>query len=105
MQGNGEITMAQNSTGYFFAGLVIGGLTGAVVVLLLAPQSGAETREQIQQKTNELYGDATKAAGEAMEQVRQTSRRVSKKARDLVDEGRDFVSNIASEGEIEIPAA
>jgi len=33
------------------AGLLIGGLAGAGAMLLLAPQSGKETRAQIQQKT------------------------------------------------------
>lgn len=40
--------MAQNNEGgAFFAGLVIGGLVGAALALLLAPQSGEETRAQI----------------------------------------------------------
>lgn len=40
------------------AGLVIGGLAGAGAALLFAPQSGKETRDQIQQKTVELRDQA-----------------------------------------------
>jgi gas vesicle protein len=42
------------STGSFFKGFVIGGAIGAVTALLLAPQSGEETRTQIQEKGIEL---------------------------------------------------
>ncbi|MCK4449027.1 MAG: YtxH domain-containing protein, partial [Anaerolineae bacterium] len=37
--------------GAFFAGFLVGGLVGAAAALILAPQSGVETREQIQQKS------------------------------------------------------
>ena len=40
--------------GSFLAGFVIGGLVGAAVALVLAPQSGADTRSQITGKGNEL---------------------------------------------------
>ncbi len=47
--------MADRSGGgaEFFAGLVIGGLVGAALALLLAPQSGEETRAQIRDKSLE----------------------------------------------------
>ena len=51
----------------FFAGLVIGGLVGATLALLLAPQSGEETRAQIRDKGIE-YKDR---AGESYMQARQ----------------------------------
>jgi gas vesicle protein len=51
----------------FFAGLVIGGLVGATLSLLLAPQSGEETRAQIRDKGIE-YKDR---AGESYIQARQ----------------------------------
>ena len=44
--------MADNDSdfGAFFTGLVVGGLVGAAVALMLAPQSGEETRAQIRQR-------------------------------------------------------
>ena len=37
--------------GEYFAGFVIGGLVGAAAALLLAPQSGEETRTLIKDKS------------------------------------------------------
>lgn len=46
--------MSKNSGAIFFAGLVIGGVVGASMALLLAPQPGQETRAQIRNKSLEL---------------------------------------------------
>jgi len=56
----------QNSGGVeFFAGLVIGGLVGAALALLLAPQSGEETRAQIRDKSLEFKDRAEEGVLEA----------------------------------------
>lgn len=51
--------------GAFLSGLIIGGLVGAAVALLLAPQSGEETRELIRDKSIELKDRAAETAEEA----------------------------------------
>lgn len=56
---------SQNSGALFFAGLVIGGVTGAGLALLLAPQSGEETRSQIRAKSLELKDGAVEGLTEA----------------------------------------
>jgi len=48
--------------GAFLAGFMIGGLIGAGVALLMAPQSGEETRELIRERSIELKGRAEEAA-------------------------------------------
>jgi gas vesicle protein len=86
--------------GTFFAGLVVGGLVGAAAALLLAPQSGEETRTQIRDKSIELkdraveYGqdarlraekaldDARMHADEAVEQLRTRGEEYVRIARD-----------------------
>lgn len=51
-------------------GLLAGGLAGAAATLLLAPQSGKDTRIQIQKKGIELRDRTTGMMDEAMAQVR-----------------------------------
>ena len=63
-----------NQLGGFLAGLLIGGLTSAVAMLLLSPQSGEKTRAKIQQKSIELREQTTKAVEDAMEQTRVKAR-------------------------------
>lgn len=53
----------------FLAGLFVGGVVGAVVGLLLAPQSGEETRAQIAERGIELRSTFEKKAGELQEKV------------------------------------
>jgi gas vesicle protein len=48
--------------GSFLIGFVVGGLTGAVVSLLFAPQSGEETRAVIKEKSIELRDKAAQQA-------------------------------------------
>jgi gas vesicle protein len=50
--------------GSFLLGFVIGGLTGAALALLLAPQSGEETRTLIKDKTIELKDKASETIDE-----------------------------------------
>lgn len=52
--------------GSFLVGFIVGGLTGAVVALLFAPQSGVETRTVIKEKGIELRDKASQTADEAL---------------------------------------
>jgi gas vesicle protein len=63
--------MADRSSGgaEFFAGLVIGGLVGAALALLLAPQSGEETRAQIRDKSLEYKDWAEEGIVQARQQI------------------------------------
>lgn len=53
----------RNDFASFFAGLLVGGLVGAAVALLMAPQSGEETRTMIYDRGIELR-DQTVAYGQ-----------------------------------------
>ena len=52
--------------GAFLVGFIVGGLTGAVVSLLFAPQSGEETRALIKDKSIELRDKASVTAEQAI---------------------------------------
>ncbi len=55
----------------FFAGLVIGSLVGAALALLMAPQSGEETRAQIRDKSLEFKDRAEEGVLEARQRAEQ----------------------------------
>ena len=52
--------------GAFLVGFIVGGVAGAVVSLLFAPQSGEETRALIREKSIELRDYASQSADEAL---------------------------------------
>ena len=52
--------------GAFLVGFIVGGVAGAVVSLLFAPQSGEETRALIREKSIELRDYASQSAEEAL---------------------------------------
>jgi gas vesicle protein len=75
-----------NQVGGFFAGLLVGGLAGAVAMLLLAPQSGKRTRAQIQLKSIELREQTTEAVEDALKQTRTKGRQIRADVREKADE-------------------
>ncbi len=78
----------------FLVGLLIGGLAGAVTMLLLAPQSGEDTRMQIQEKGIELRDRTTGMMDDAMAQVRSNANKITiggrKKIKELKQHGQEL---------------
>ncbi len=100
--------------GAFMAGFVIGGLVGAATALILAPQSGAETRAQIASKGDELwqtgeqqfleYRDkAETTVSQTQAKVQETSGQVQERARIVLDEGKSMLKKeTKTEAEIDV---
>jgi len=70
----------------FITGLLLGGLAGAVVMLLVAPQSGTKTRANIQKKSIELRDQTAETVQEAMTQARTKARQLTTDVQDKVEE-------------------
>jgi len=79
----------------FLTGMLLGGLAGAAAMLLMAPQSGKKTRDQIQHKSIELRDQATETVENTMAQVRQTAQQITddvrEKAEELQQRGHDML--------------
>jgi gas vesicle protein len=76
------MTDSDNIFGSFLAGILIGGLVGAAAALLLAPQSGEETRAQIKEKSIEIRD----RAGTTLEDAKSKASQSVEYTRSRVDE-------------------
>ena len=77
--------MAKDNSGNIMVAFVIGAMTGAAVALLFAPASGEETREFIGQKARE----GKQKAREAMDQGRDYYTRQRENLVTAVERGRE----------------
>ena len=83
--------------GAFLVGFIVGGLTGAVVALLFAPQSGEETRALIKDKSIELRDKAQVSAEEAYARAEQLATDARHRAEELASEARVRATELANE--------
>jgi gas vesicle protein len=93
--------MADNNSssefGAFFAGILIGGLVGAATALLLAPQSGEETRKQLSKSVGDIRDTAQDSLEDARERAEATIADARRRAERIVEEARERAENIAKE--------
>ncbi len=75
--------------GAFLVGFIVGGLTGAVVALLFAPQSGEETRALIKDKSIELRDKAQQSTEEALARAEATAQEARARADELAKQLRE----------------
>ena len=80
------------SIGKFAAGFVIGAAAGALIGLLLAPQSGEETREIISDKSKELYGKAQDTVSEIQSKADDAAKALEKKGSELISKLQDVIN-------------
>ncbi len=94
--------------GAFLVGFIVGGLTGAVVSLLFAPQSGEETRALIKDKSIELRDKASVTAEQALAKAEAAAADARARADELAHElkarGETFVSDVKSRGKSAVDA-
>ena len=75
-----------NDLGSFLAGFIIGGLVGTAVALLMAPQSGEETRTLIKDKSIELKDRAAEYGADAIGRAEQALEEARVRADEALDE-------------------
>ena len=94
--------------GAFLVGFIVGGLSGAVVALLFAPQSGEETRALIKDKSIELRDKAQITAEEAIARAEAAAAdaraRADDLARQLRERGHTVVEDVRERGKTAMDA-
>ncbi|MCX8062437.1 MAG: YtxH domain-containing protein [Anaerolineales bacterium] len=80
----------------FLAGFIFGGLIGAAIALLYAPQSGEETRTIIREKSIELKDKAVESAEEARIRAEKALEEARIKAEKAIAETRQRAEELAS---------
>jgi gas vesicle protein len=85
--------------GSFLSGLIIGGLIGAAVALLMAPQSGEETRELIRDKSIELKDRAVETAEEARIKAEAAAAEARARADELAHEAKVKADELKERGQ------
>jgi gas vesicle protein len=79
----------------FLGGFALGALCGAALALILAPQAGEETREQIHRTGVQVQGRATAMAG----QVRQEASALEGQAQAALEHARERAHSLASQAD------
>jgi len=74
---NQEYKYPTNNMLNVLVGMLIGGLAGAVAMLLLAPQSGRDTRTHIQKKGIELRDRTTQMVEDTLAQARSNPNKIT----------------------------
>jgi gas vesicle protein len=84
----------------FLLGFIIGGLTGAVVALVMAPQSGEETRAVIREKAIELKDKAGETVDEAYARAEAAAIDARNRAEDLTKIARERAEELGRKGQV-----
>jgi gas vesicle protein len=99
---NQEFKYPTNNILGVLGGALIGALAGAVTMLLLAPQSGKDTRKQIQEKSVELRDRTTEMVEQTVAQVRTKANKLTvglkNRGQEIAVKQLDHVSEAAQAG-------
>ena len=88
-------TLEWGDAGLLGAGIAIGVIIGAGAALLFAPQSGADTRDDIARGTRDFGYRATDIWDDLREELRHAANRSSKRLRRGVRRGRALTEDVA----------
>ena len=77
-----------------FLAFILGGVVGAGISLLLAPQSGKETREKIKGLAEDIKGKTTDYAGQIKDKVTSTVEH----GREFIEEKKSIISSAIEAG-------
>jgi gas vesicle protein len=91
---------SKDEFGAFFIGFVVGGLTGAVAALLLAPQSGEETRGIIKERAIELRDKTNESFGDAYSKAEAAAKEAVQRAEELLNQAKERAAEITKRRQV-----
>ncbi|MCE1252294.1 MAG: YtxH domain-containing protein [Anaerolineae bacterium] len=86
--------------GAFLMGFIVGGVAGAISALLLAPQSGEETRAIIKEKSIELRDRANETIDDAYVQAEKAAVEARTRFDELAKVTRERTDDLARHGQV-----
>jgi gas vesicle protein len=86
--------------GAFLIGFIIGGLTGAAISLLMAPQSGEDTREYLKDQAIVLRDKAQETAQTTATQVNTRASEVRTRATEIAEKAKLSAEELAQKGQV-----
>jgi gas vesicle protein len=86
--------------GSFVSGFMIGGMVGAVVALLMAPQSGEETRTLIRDRSLELRDTTMAQAEDAYRRAEIAANDARMRAEELAAQARVRAEELRQQGQV-----
>lgn len=89
-----------NEFGAFMSGLLLGGIAGAITALLLAPQSGEETRKVIIDKSLELKDKALETVEDARQRAEQAADEARIAAQEYTQKLQDQAKGLQEQGRV-----
>jgi gas vesicle protein len=103
--------MSAREASSFFTGFFVGALVGGAAALLMAPQTGEETRTQIREKSIEIkekaeatYGDVVAKIDAQTTELRTRTEELSAKMDEVIAQGRGEISRLRKRGAEAVPA-
>jgi len=91
--------------GSFLSGFLVGGMIGAAVALLFAPQSGEETRTMIRDKGVEFKEKTAQSMEEAYARAEAAAAEARARADELVNITRERAEELKHRGQVILEAA
>ena len=89
-----------NEFGAFMSGLLLGGIAGAITALLLAPQSGEETRKVIVDKSLELKDMAVETVEDARQRAEKAAENARLAAQEYTQKAQEQAKKLQEQGRV-----
>lgn len=80
------------SAGKFLAGVIVGGAIGAIAGIILAPQSGEETRELLNDASKDIIKKTDKTVKEIQDRADVVVSDLQKKGDEIMDKIQDLIN-------------